>query len=59
METIAKQNLCWKRVFALIKKAQNNIICKLSWVFQVFLCATRRTGYNNHNRYECLTPTAE
>ena len=36
METIAKQNLCWKRVFALIKKAQNNIICKLSWVFQVF-----------------------
>ena len=39
METIAKQNLCWKRVFALIKEAQHNISCKLS---PVFLCAHKK-----------------
>ena len=38
METIAKQNLCWKRVFALIKEAQHNISCKLSPVLLYILC---------------------
>ena len=38
METIAKQNLCWKRVFSFIKEAQHNISCNLSPVLLYILC---------------------
>ena len=58
METIAKQNLCWKRVFALIKEAQHNISCKLSRVRRSSVPQEGLDRYNNHD-ITCLTPTAE
>ena len=56
METIAKQNLCWKRVFALIKKL--NITLSANCLRCFSLPQEGLDRYNNHD-ITCLTPTAE